>query len=313
MDGDEMASDLEITPQDVQSLDATAKAIELALIGGDLSKLSAAERVSYYNRTCHSLGLNRLTRPFDYLNLNGKLVLYARKDCTEQLRKINVVSVDALQHDYRPELGVYVVTAIGHDKHGRHDAATGAVAVGASTKGEVLANLVMKAETKAKRRLTLSICGLGMLDEAELDTMPSDALPMGTCNRCGKEGSCLPNEVVCEECAPKKLPAMGEVQKEEPKPEPKAEKPSEALNPDKEKLIQDFIAALTQLIPASEARQRVGQEILGCKTLQEMRKMSLAKLNECGKVLVELGERMKKENVTNAEDLVALVNMVRER
>ena len=30
----------------------------------------------------------------------------------------------------------------------------------------------MKAETKAKRRVTLSICGLGMLDETEVETVP---------------------------------------------------------------------------------------------------------------------------------------------
>jgi hypothetical protein len=30
----------------------------------------------------------------------------------------------------------------------------------------------MGAETKAKRRVTLSLCGLGMLDESETDTMP---------------------------------------------------------------------------------------------------------------------------------------------
>ena len=30
----------------------------------------------------------------------------------------------------------------------------------------------MKAETKAKRRATLSICGLGLLDESEVETIP---------------------------------------------------------------------------------------------------------------------------------------------
>ena len=34
----------------------------------------------------------------------------------------------------------------------------------------------MKAETKAKRRVTLSICGLGMLDETEVESIP-DARP----------------------------------------------------------------------------------------------------------------------------------------
>ena len=31
---------------------------------------------------------------------------------------------------------------------------------------------MMKAETKAKRRATLSICGLGLLDETEVSTIP---------------------------------------------------------------------------------------------------------------------------------------------
>src|SRR6202020_1247291 len=31
---------------------------------------------------------------------------------------------------------------------------------------------VMKAETKSKRRVTLSICGLGILDETEIETIP---------------------------------------------------------------------------------------------------------------------------------------------
>jgi hypothetical protein len=38
--------------------------------------------------------------------------------------------------------------------------------------GDVLANALMKAETKAKRRVTLSLAGLGWLDETELDTIP---------------------------------------------------------------------------------------------------------------------------------------------
>jgi len=34
------------------------------------------------------------------------------------------------------------------------------------------ANAIMKCETKAKRRVTLSICGLGFLDETEVDSIP---------------------------------------------------------------------------------------------------------------------------------------------
>ena len=39
-------------------------------------------------------------------------------------------------------------------------------------KGDALANALMKCETKAKRRVTLSIAGLGWLDEIELATIP---------------------------------------------------------------------------------------------------------------------------------------------
>jgi hypothetical protein len=41
----------------------------------------------------------------------------------------------------------------------------------ANLKGEARANAFMKAETKAKRRVTLSICGLGILDETEIDSI----------------------------------------------------------------------------------------------------------------------------------------------
>src|ERR1019366_7434848 len=37
-------------------------------------------------------------------------------------------------------------------------------------------NAMLKARTRAKRRLTLSLCGLGMLDELEVATIPSTQL-----------------------------------------------------------------------------------------------------------------------------------------
>lgn len=152
-----------------QQLQPLAKAIEEVLVGGDLSKLTVSQRVEYYQHTCQSLGLNPLTKPFSYLSLNGKLVLYANRDCTDQLRKNNGVSVTSL--DTRTEGDIFFVVAKGTDKHGRMDASTGAVDMKGKT-GEAKANAMMKAETKAKRRLTLSICGLGMTDETEVDSIP---------------------------------------------------------------------------------------------------------------------------------------------
>jgi hypothetical protein len=51
--------------------------IERVITQGDLAKMSAQERVAFYWRTCESLGLNPLTRPFEFINLNGKLTMYA--------------------------------------------------------------------------------------------------------------------------------------------------------------------------------------------------------------------------------------------
>lgn len=166
--------------------DVKAETMEKALIGGDLASLTPNERLSYYNAVCTSVGLNPLTQPFQYIQLGGKLVLYAKRDATDQLRKIHKVSIRIVS---REKVGdVYVVTAQGMDNNGRVDESTGAVTLG-KLQGDAIANAMMKAETKAKRRVTLSICGLGMLDESEIETIPNarpepdrPALPTASAN-----------------------------------------------------------------------------------------------------------------------------------
>ena len=140
------------------------------IVAGDTSRLSAAQKTEYFMRTCQTLGLNPVTQPFAFIKLNGKEVLYAKKDATEQLRKINGVSVVSM--DGKTVADVYIVTVKVCDKDGRSDIATGAVNI-KGLSGDSLANATMKAETKAKRRATLSICGLGILDESELETIPT--------------------------------------------------------------------------------------------------------------------------------------------
>lgn len=145
--------------------------LEKVVVEGDLSKLTPAERVIYYRNVCESLGLNPLTRPFDYIVLNGRLTLYARKDATDQLRRIHGVSVRIASREFIEPLGLYVVVARATTADGREDEAIGAVSV-RGLSGDALANAIMKAETKAKRRVTLSIVGLGWTDESEVDSIP---------------------------------------------------------------------------------------------------------------------------------------------
>ena len=148
---------------------AGTAAMERYIAAGDIGRLNETQRIALYRAVCESLGLNPLTQPFEYLTLSGKVTLYAKKSCTEQLRQIHGVSVTSLELERRED--ILCMTARVRDRNGREDIATGAVSL-KGLGGEALANAYMKCETKAKRRATLSICGLAMLDETEVDSIP---------------------------------------------------------------------------------------------------------------------------------------------
>ena len=156
------------TANEVATRSVPPELLEKVIIEGDLEKLSPAERMEYYGKVCDSLGLNPLTRPFDYIKLSDKLTLYAKKDATEQLAKMHHVSIK-LQPGRSIE-GVYLVQATASTEYRSVDA-TGAVPI-ENLKGEAKANALMKAETKACRRAVLRLVGLGWLDETEVAAVP---------------------------------------------------------------------------------------------------------------------------------------------
>ena len=167
----------------VDDLGAT-EIVESLIINNDLSALSDAERVQYYSAFCASVGLNPLTRPFEYLDLGKKLVLYANKNCAEQLRHIRGVSITDIQSEFSPDGTTFICTVQARDKSGRTDSDMGVVPL-ANLHGEQKSNALMKALTKAKRRVTLSICGLGVLDETEISSIP-DATPVAVNHESGE-------------------------------------------------------------------------------------------------------------------------------
>lgn len=152
-------------------------AVESALLKNDISKLTIAEKQQYYNAICESVGLNPLTKPFAFLNLQGREVFYATKDCSEQLRKIHGVSTQIVSQGVVDGLFEVHIKAI--DKTGRTDEDFASIPV-TNVRGNDLANIKMKCVTKAKRRVTLSICGLGVLDESELDTINPEFISPAT-------------------------------------------------------------------------------------------------------------------------------------
>ncbi len=148
---------------------AAISSIEEVLIGGDLTKLSVTDRLSYYQRVCESLGLNPLTKPFDYIKLSGRMTLYANKDCANQLRALHKVSITKCDTEIRD--GIFITTVTATTKDGRSDCDIGCIPI-KNLSGEALGNAMMKCVTKAKRRVTLSICGLGWLDQSEIESIP---------------------------------------------------------------------------------------------------------------------------------------------
>jgi hypothetical protein len=139
------------------------------ILRGDISSLSDTERVQYYHAICENLGLNPVTKPFDYLVLRGKQVLYLNKSGAEQLNKVHGVSMTVT--DTKKIDDIYIVTARASVETRMTDS-TGCVNV-KGLYGDDLANAYMKAETKAKRRATISLLGLAMLDETEVETIPN--------------------------------------------------------------------------------------------------------------------------------------------
>lgn len=144
-------------------------AVEDVIARGDLSKLTPEQRVMHIHNVCDLTGINPSTQPFQYITLGGKLVLYATRAATDQLRKINGISLVVASRTLNGDLLTVHVRAT--DKTGRSDEDFGVVSIG-GLRGEAAANAAMKAITKAKRRVTLSISGLGYLDESEVADIP---------------------------------------------------------------------------------------------------------------------------------------------
>jgi hypothetical protein len=147
----------------------SAQTLETVIGSGDLSKLSPLQRVEYYGEVCRTVGLNPLTRPFRFMQFQGQTVLYATRDCADQLRSLR--KIDLTLTEKRMEGELFMVTARAKTPDGRHDEDVGAIMLG-KLQGDARANAIMKCITKAKRRVTLSVCGLGLLDETEVETLP---------------------------------------------------------------------------------------------------------------------------------------------
>ena len=148
------------------------RAIDSFVTRGDWSGLSPTDRARLYVSVCEEYGLNPASQPFAFLRLNGKEVLYATRGATDQLAAIHKLNREIIDGPKVIDLaGTKLVCAVCRATHpnGRIETSIATVPLVDPV------NVLMKAETKAKRRATLSILGLGTLDEIELETIPASA------------------------------------------------------------------------------------------------------------------------------------------
>ncbi len=155
--------------QQETGMQLSGEVMSSVVLNGDVSKLKPEQKVSFYIELCKRVGIDPATQPFKLLKLNGKEIFYADKSATQQLSKLHNISHEIVKRERVED--VYVVT-VRATSNGRYTDEDGAVTIG-NAKGDALANALMKATTKAKRRAVLALMGLGMLDESEIETIPN--------------------------------------------------------------------------------------------------------------------------------------------
>ena len=157
--------------KEIQPLELKPEIVSSLVIKGDLSGLNETQKVQYYNTLCERIGIDPATQPFKLIKFTrnnvSREILYADKGATQQLCKIYNISTEVRAKEDIG--GVYVVT-VRASNGARYTDEDGAVSI-QGQKGEYLANSMMKAITKAKRRAVLALCGLGMLDETEVEAV----------------------------------------------------------------------------------------------------------------------------------------------
>lgn len=169
-------------PNEIQKAKAEKNAIDLAAkltpfeaaaFSGDLARLTGEERGVYLLQYCQTMGINPLSGAIQFLMLDGRLVIYATKSCTQQLASRDKVTVKTTEP--KVVCGILMCEAVAEmrlpDGLIRTANNIGAVPWDDKMGAKEKCNAMMKVVTKAERRVILSICGLGIMDETELDTV----------------------------------------------------------------------------------------------------------------------------------------------
>lgn len=144
-----------------------------AAISGNLAKLSAEGQVKYYNALCKFTGLNPLGFPFEWITFQGKLKLYPKKECADQLRGVHKITAKIIERTFFDD--ICMVRVMSKMPDGREFESTGAVPYAKTMPALERCKALKVAETQAYRRGTFGLVGLGNLVDEDSETPPSIA------------------------------------------------------------------------------------------------------------------------------------------
>ena len=137
------------------------------LARGNIASLSEADRTRYILALCDALGLDPRFKPIDLIpGQGGALVPYLNRGATDALaRRDKVQRITVVQPKVVAIGSVECVLCVSRATmpDGRYEERV------ATSLLRDHANAFMKVETKAYRRATIAVLGIGMLDESELD------------------------------------------------------------------------------------------------------------------------------------------------
>jgi len=164
---------------DLPTLEKVSEIAEAIILRGDLRGMTDAARAKYLGVLCKTIGLNPLLNPIQLIDFKdqGGVQCYVTRRGTDQLRKLYGISIEVLSQAEKDNTYTVHVKA-RHEATGRVDEDMAVLELVDRNKraltGQERWNAMMKCMSKAKRRVTLSICGLGFLSEDEaLDTAAS--------------------------------------------------------------------------------------------------------------------------------------------
>lgn len=138
-----------------------------AQLHNDWSKVSEDDKLKCVLAMCKVLNIPTPMNPFRFIDMKGKTVLYATKECAELIAERNKISVNVVNKYLDKEQNIYVVEVRALMPQGRTFDNFAALSV-AGLSGEARANAMMKCISKAIRRVVFASVGLSAMDETDI-------------------------------------------------------------------------------------------------------------------------------------------------